>query len=100
MNRTFASATLAAALGLALAGTAARAQGDKPMTKEQQMTMERMVKNNLEKCYGVAARGKNDCAEGAHSCVGQSTRDRDPASFVLLPKGDCQKLGGGKTQAS
>ena len=100
MNRTFATATLAAALGLALAGTAARAQGDKPMTKEQKMTMERMVKNNLEKCYGVAARGKNDCAEGAHSCVGQSTRDRDPASFLLVPKGDCQKLGGGKTQAS
>ena len=100
MKRTFATATLAAALGLALAGTAALAQGDKPMTKEQKMTMERMVKNNLEMCYGVAARGKNDCAEGAHSCVGQSTRDRDPASFVLLPKGDCQKLGGGKTQAS
>jgi uncharacterized membrane protein len=102
MNRSLASATLATALSLAFAGTAVQAQqkGDKPMTKEQKMTMERMVKNNLEKCYGVAARGKNDCAEGAHSCVGQSTRDRDPASFVLVPKGDCQKLAGGKTQTS
>jgi len=100
MNRSFATATLAAAIGLALAGTAAQAQGDKPMTKEQKMTMERMVKNNLEKCYGVAARGKNDCGEGAHSCVGQATHDRDKASFVLLPKGDCQKIAGGKTQAS
>jgi len=99
MTRSLATATLAAAVGLAFAASA-QAQQDKPMTKEQKMTMERMVKNNLEKCYGVAARGKNDCAEGAHSCVGQSTRDRDPASFVLLPKGDCQKLGGGKTQAS
>jgi len=101
MNRSSATAMLAAAIGLALAGTAAQAQqGDKPMTKEQKMTMERMVKNNLEKCYGVAARGKNDCAEGAHSCVGQATHDRDKASFVLLPKGDCQKIAGGKTQAS
>jgi uncharacterized membrane protein len=99
MNRSLASATLATALSLALAG-AAQAQQDKPMTKEQKMTMERMMKNNLEKCYGVAARGKNDCAEGAHSCVGQATRDRDPTSFVLVPKGDCQKLAGGKTQAS
>ena len=90
------TATLAAAVGLALAGAAQAQQGDKPMTKEQKMTMERMVKNNLEKCYGVAARGKNDCAEGAHSCVGQSTRDREPESFVLVPKGDCQKLAGGK----
>ncbi|HJY76327.1 MAG TPA: DUF2282 domain-containing protein [Burkholderiales bacterium] len=101
MNCSVASATLAAAIGLALAAPVqAQQMGDKPMTKEQKMTMERMAKNNLEKCYGVAARGKNDCAEGAHSCVGQSTRDRDPASFVLVPKGDCQKFAGGKTQAS
>jgi uncharacterized membrane protein len=96
--KSLATATLAAAVGLAFAG-AAQAQQDKPMTKEQKMTMERMVKHNLEKCYGVAARGKNDCAEGAHSCVGQSTRDREPDSFVLVPKGDCQKLAGGKTSA-
>lgn len=101
MTRSLASATLAAAIGLALAAPNALAQADpktgKPMTKEQKATMERMVKNNLEKCYGVAARGKNDCAEGQHSCVGQATRDREPDSFVLVPKGDCQKLAGGKT---
>lgn len=100
MNGSIASATLATALSLAFGVTAVQAQKDKPMTKEQKATMERMVKNNLEKCYGVAARGKNDCAEGPHSCVGQATRDRDPQSFVLVPKGDCQKLAGGKTQAS
>ena len=104
MNRsTLATATLAAAVGLALAAEdfpAQAQQGGKPMTKEQQATMERMQKNNLEKCYGVAARGKNDCAEGQHSCVGQSTHDRDKASFVALPKGDCQKLAGGSLKPS
>lgn len=107
MNRSsLATATLAAAVSLAFASADVTAQekkqpqAGKPMTKEQQMTMERMVKHNLEKCYGVAARGKNDCAEGAHSCVGQATHDRDKASFVLVPKGDCQKLSGGKTEAS
>jgi uncharacterized membrane protein len=101
-NRSLATATLAAAIGLALGVPVmpAQAQTQKPMTKEQKQTMERMVKHNLEKCYGVAARGKNDCGEGAHSCVGQATRDRDPQSFVLVPKGDCQKLAGGKTEAS
>ena len=100
MKQSLASATLAAAVGFALAIPAhAQQMGGKPMTKEQKMTMERMVKHNLEKCYGVAARGRNDCAEGAHSCVGQATRDRDPESFVLVPKGDCQKLAGGKTSA-
>ena len=103
-KRSLATATLAAAIGLALGAPittqAQQKKADKPMTKEQKMTMERMVKNNLEKCYGVAARGKNDCGEGQHSCVGQATRDRDPQSFVLVPKGDCQKLAGGKMQAS
>ncbi len=100
MKRSLASATLAAAVGLAITASAQAQEGKKPMNKEQQMTMERMTKNNLEKCYGVAARGKNDCGEGAHSCVGQATHDRDKASFVLLPKGDCQKISGGKAQAS
>lgn len=107
MNRTFTTASLTAAVTLALGAPAALAQqpsmkdmGGKPMTKEQQQTMDRMVKNNLEKCYGVAARGKNDCAEGQHSCVGQASRDRDKESFVLVPKGDCQKLAGGKTERS
>jgi uncharacterized membrane protein len=100
MNRALATAAVAAALSLAAAPAAFAQQSGKPMTKEQQATMERMQKNNLEKCYGVAARGKNDCAEGAHSCVGQSTIDRDKASFVLVPKGDCGKLAGGNTKAS
>jgi uncharacterized membrane protein len=100
MKSTYVTATLAAALGLALGAAEAQQPAGKPMTKEQQQTMDRMVKNNLEKCYGVAARGKNDCAEGQHSCIGQASHDRDTASFVLVPKGDCQKLAGGKTQAS
>lgn len=103
MNRALATATLAAAVGLALASQSSLAQGQpggKPLTKEQQQTMERMQKFNLEKCYGIAARGRNDCAEGAHSCVGQATHDRDKASFVLLPKGDCQKIAGGSLTPS
>lgn len=99
MKPSLATATLAAAMGLALAAPL-QAQQQKPMTKEQKATMERMVKNNLEKCYGVAARGKNDCAEGAHSCVGQASHDRDKGSFILLPKGDCEKIAGGKAEAS
>jgi len=102
MKHKIATTTLAAAIGLAIAalGTAQAQQAAKPMNPQQQATMERMMKNNLEKCYGVAARAKNDCAEGAHSCVGQVTHDREKASFVALPKGDCQKLAGGSLTPS
>jgi len=53
----------------------------------------------MEKCYGVAAAGKNDCAAGAHSCAGQSTKAFDKASFVELPAGACAKLAGGSLMA-
>lgn len=53
----------------------------------------------MEKCYGVAAAGKNDCAAGAHSCAGQATKNFDKASFVELPKGACGKLAGGSLMA-
>ena len=52
-----------------------------------------------EKCYGIAKASKNDCAAGAHSCAGQSTRNNDKASFVYLPKGACAKIAGGSTTA-
>ena len=96
-TRTLATTTLATAIGLALAGSLvpANAQMD-----PKAVTMDRMTKGHLEKCYGIAARAKNDCAEGAHSCAGQATKDRDPASFMLLPAGDCGKIAGGSLKAA
>ena len=47
-----------------------------------------------EKCYGVALKGQNDCAAGAHSCQGQSTIDYDPNSFKLVPAGTCLSMKG------
>ena len=57
------------------------------------------MKAGSEKCYGVAAAGKNDCAAGSHSCAGQATKNFDKASFVYLPAGACSKLAGGSTTA-
>ena len=106
MNRYVAAASiLSTAVGLALAIQVApvQAQAMKDMSKMPQDVkdqMARMEKNKLEKCYGINAVAKNDCAEGAHSCSGQSTQARDPKSFVLLPAGDCAKIQGGKKSAS
>ncbi len=95
MHRSLLSpSVLSMALGLALSAQVLPASAQKGDPAKMKETMERMTKNNLEKCYGIAAKAKNDCGEGAHSCVGQATRDRDKASFVLLPKGDCSKIAG------
>ncbi len=87
MNQTFyAAGALAAAIGITLALNASAASA-KPMANAA----------GMEKCYGINAVAKNDCAAGAHSCAGQATRARDPKSFVLVPKGVCGKIDGGST---
>ena len=100
MNRyALAASTLSAALGLAVAMTATVSAAEMPANKMVQENMMRAQKYHLEKCYGINAAAKNDCAEGAHSCAGQATVARDPKSFVLLPHGDCSKIAGGSTSA-
>ena len=97
-RRLFAASTLTTALGLALTmqAPAVRAQGMANPPQVVKDNMARMQQNKLEKCYGINASAKNDCAEGAHSCAGQATQARDAKSFVLLPAGDCSKIQGGK----
>jgi uncharacterized membrane protein len=70
--------TLAMAVGsaLALANTTAHADD-----------------GGKEKCFGVALKGKNDCAAGAGtSCAGSSTRDYQGNAWKLVPKGTCEQV--------
>jgi uncharacterized membrane protein len=73
------------ALSVALS---ACASDDKMMAKQTAAT---------EMCFGVAKAGGNDCKAGSHDCAGMSKVDADPASFVVLPAGTCEKIAGGKT---
>ena len=103
MNRPLlAASTLTTALGLELAMQAPSvlAQGMANPPQIVKDNMARMEKEKLQKCYGINAVSKNDCAEGAHSCAGQATQARDTKSFVLLPAGDCGKIQGGKLTSS
>jgi len=83
-RRFFAASALTAAIGLAVVAQAvpAAAEGD------------------MEKCYGINAVAKNDCASGAHSCAGTATEANDPASFVLVPAGTCEKIDGGSLESA
>nr|WP_289295104.1 DUF2282 domain-containing protein [uncultured Reyranella sp.] len=77
------SLTIAAALSTALLlGAAAQAQG------------------NVEKCYGVAKAGKNDCQTATSSCAGTSKKDAEASAWVGVPKGTCDKIVGGKLTAA
>lgn len=50
----------------------------------------------MEKCFGVATAGHNDCAglSGLHSCKGSATESYSPGDFRVVPTGTCEKMGG------
>ena len=75
------AAALLLALGAAFATLPAAAQGDKQMPEMQK-----------EKCFGVAMKGKNDCAAGAGTtCAGTSKMDFQGNSWSFVPKGTCEQ---------
>jgi uncharacterized membrane protein len=59
-------------------------------------------KMDMEKCFGVAKAGMNDCSsnKAAHSCAGQAIRNNDPLDFVAVPKGTCDKLADGMAEGA
>ena len=82
--KTLTLSALAGAVTIAMAGFASVAGPDD--------TKKMMASGTYEMCYGVALKGQNDCAAGAHSCAGTSTVDYDPASFKLVAKGTCTAM--------
>ena len=47
----------------------------------------------MERCYGVALAGQNDCAAGAgSSCAGTSKVDYQGNAWKLVPQGTCLTL--------
>lgn len=47
----------------------------------------------MEKCYGVAMAGKNDCAAGpGTTCAGTSKVDYQGNAWKLVPAGTCTKM--------
>lgn len=54
---------------------------------------------NVEKCFGVAKAGNNDCATANHQCAGQATADGAADEFVFVPAGKCDRITGGRAEA-
>lgn len=51
------------------------------------------AKDKMDKCYGVALAGENDCAAGpGTSCEGTSTIDYQGNAWKLVPAGTCESI--------
>lgn len=72
-------------VALGLAGVAGQAAAQKAET---------------EKCAGIVKAGKNDCGTSKSSCAGTAKADRDPETWIYVPKGTCERIAGGTVTAS
>jgi uncharacterized membrane protein len=51
------------------------------------------AEDGMEKCYGVALKGQNDCAAGpGTTCAGTSKVDYQGNAWKLVPKGTCAAM--------
>jgi uncharacterized membrane protein len=83
---------LACAVATALASMASAA----PLTEAQ---VKAAMAKGMEKCFGVAMKGQNDCAAGpGTTCQGTSTVDYQGNSWKLVAGGTCatMELPGGR----
>jgi uncharacterized membrane protein len=58
------------------------------------------AQGNMEKCFGIAKAGKNDCQTDHSSCAGTSKNDAQKDAWVSVPKGACEKIVGGSLTSS
>ncbi|MBV1901414.1 MAG: DUF2282 domain-containing protein [Kordiimonadaceae bacterium] len=57
-------------------------------------------KKAKEKCYGVVAKGMNDCGTSSHSCAGQAKVNHHGEEWMYVTKGLCKRIAGGKLKPS
>ncbi|WP_417806493.1 DUF2282 domain-containing protein [Thioclava sp.] len=51
------------------------------------------MSKTMEKCFGVALAGQNDCAAGpGTTCAGTATQDYQGNAWKLVPAGTCAEI--------
>ncbi len=69
-------------------------------TNSTKNTSHMMNINGMEKCYGIAKAGRNDCSTSTNMCAGQSTINGDKSAWLNVPTGTCNKIVSGSTTSS
>jgi uncharacterized membrane protein len=78
---------------LALAAAALAALGTQAVAADEKMDNGMKKEAAMEKCYGVALAGKNDCQAGpGTTCAGTAKADYQGNSWKYVPAGTCTTM--------
>jgi len=98
MSNKIITSAISAVLALGVAGASTSALAANQETKQDMSQMMGGMKG-MEKCYGIAKAGQNDCGTASHGCAGESKVDGDKEAWLAVPTGLCNKIVGGSTKA-
>ncbi len=79
-NKAIAKTLAISVIGAAIASTASSAIAQKMA---------------VEKCYGIAKKGQNQCGNSKHACAGQAKTNATGDEWIMVLKGNCEKIVGG-----
>lgn len=66
---------------------------EEEMMKMRQETAAKVGSGKMQKCFGIAKAGQNDCYAGAGTtCAGTSKTDYQGNAFKLAPTGTCTQI--------
>jgi uncharacterized membrane protein len=99
MRNKIMNTTLTAILAVGIGSISTQAVADdaaKASTPASSKTASHKMLKGMEKCFGVAKAGLNDCGTATNSgCAGSSKVDGDKSAWIYVPKGTCNKIMGG-----
>lgn len=75
---------------IALGVTSGAAAKDAPANSQTDMLP------GIEKCYGIAKKGMNDCSTSQHHCAGEAKIDGAKDEWLVMPNALCKRIVGGK----
>lgn len=102
-NKKMITRAISAVLAIGITGTSlatvTETTPNKSSETNNQSTMQMGEIEGLEKCYGVAKAGLNDCGTTSHACAGESKMNNEKEAWINVPSGVCNKIAGGSTKA-
>lgn len=100
MSNKMITRAIAAVLSMSITSVATSLHAASPPTvNENQNSAQMGNSNEMEKCYGIAVAGQNDCGTATHACAGEAKVAGDKNEWLMVPTGLCNKIVGGKLKA-
>jgi uncharacterized membrane protein len=88
---------VAAVIALSISATSTSAIANARQQNKSSMPETMSNIDGMEKCYGIAKAGTNDCSTASHGCAGESKVNNEKEAWIFVPTGTCNKIVGGNT---